>query len=287
MLPQPVVELLQSCFPEPLPAQLTPTVGGFSHLAARLNLGGRAYVVKAADAPRKRADLRHEATLLRLLQGTGLPVPMLVALAEDEAWTVEVQEQIDGEPGVVCYNERAPELPRIAQALGVLLARIHSLPLAPPDEAALLQAARVAQIQQLLPQLDLAGDLQVLLQAVLAHSIWQQGSCLVHGDAGIHNILWDGQRVALLDWEWSAWGTPLADLAWVAWTLRWRQVEPVVWQAFVAGYGPLPPAFDDAELRRTLVLGQMAAILPRVQHMPPIRAEWLRRIAWTLGDTGR
>jgi aminoglycoside phosphotransferase (APT) family kinase protein len=102
---------------------------------------------------------------------------------------------------------------------------------------------------------------------------------LVHGDPGAHNLLWDGQLTALLDWEWAGLGDPLTDLAWVCWTLRFRQVAAPVRAAFLAAYGLPEP--NRADLR-DLALAQIAAILVRVADQPEASAEWLRRLDWTL-----
>jgi aminoglycoside phosphotransferase (APT) family kinase protein len=109
-------------------------------------------------------------------------------------------------------------------------------------------------------------------------------TCLVHGDAGLHNLLWDGSIAALLDWEWGGAGNPLLDLAWVGWTMRWRQLPGHLWPAFLAAYMSLEPPdlVITPDALRALALGQIAGILVRVAGQPAAWEEWLRRARWTL-----
>jgi aminoglycoside phosphotransferase (APT) family kinase protein len=140
-------------------------------------------------------------------------------------------------------------------------------------------------VHEQLPTLGLEPELLDVFAAGLAHPAWQPASTrLVHGDAGLHNVLWDGRISALLDWEWSGWGNPLLDIAWVYWTMRWRAVAPALWNVFLSSYqaafAEAAPA-DSASLR-ALVFGQIAGILARAHEQPAARAEWLRRASWTL-----
>src|SRR5436190_6572029 len=100
MLPPPVVELLAAAFPEQPIADLAPTFGGFSNLTVAATIGGRRCVAKIAAGALKRADVRHEAHMLGLLGDSGLPIPTLLALVEDDNWTVEVIGFVVGTPGL-------------------------------------------------------------------------------------------------------------------------------------------------------------------------------------------
>src|SRR5262249_10225081 len=92
---------------------------------------------------------------------------------------------------------------------------------------------------------------------------------------------------ALLDWEWAGLGSPVIDLAWLYWTMRWRDLPPALWQTFLAGYGAGSALVcgGSPEALRALALGQIAGILARVPEQPAAREEWLRRLRWTLGMT--
>jgi aminoglycoside phosphotransferase (APT) family kinase protein len=175
------------------------------------------------------------------------------------------------------------ELERLYHALGELLAVVHATPPL-SDHPALLLAERARHALGMLPTLKLVPDLCRLLQASLEHAAWRvQPTTLAHGDVGLHNLLWNGQITALLDWEWAGWGNGLLDLAWLYWTMRWRQLPPPLWETFRAGYGAGPALAHDIapEAMQALVLGQIAGILVRVQNQPQLWHEWLRRLQWT------
>jgi aminoglycoside phosphotransferase (APT) family kinase protein len=285
VLPQPVLDLLAgACAGAPI-ADIAPTSGGFSHRSAAATIGGQRCIVKAAEAAPKRADLRREARILALLPGSGLPTPRLRALVEDHAWTVEVLGFVGGAQGLQLLSDRTMPLAQVYGALGRLLADVHSAPLAVPDTE-LLVAGRAAQALRQLPNLGLGAELHAALAESLEHPAWRPAApALVHGDAGLHNLLWDGGIAALLDWEWAGWGNPLLDLAWVYWTMRWRSLPGQLWPAFLAGYRAGRPAADPHApgALRALALGQIAGILARVQADTGAREEWVRRARWTLG----
>jgi aminoglycoside phosphotransferase (APT) family kinase protein len=284
MLPQPVTALLARAFPGAAVADVAPTFGGFSNLTLAATLGGRPVVIKAAEAPLKRADLRWEAGMLGLLAGAGLPIPELLALEEDAAWSVEVLAAIVGENGLRFYSGDLAELAPVYAALGRLLASVHRLPPAAPAPHFRLWEHTRPVLEQL-PALGLEPALHTTLADALTHPAWQpQALRLVHGDAGLHNLLWRNGVAALLDWEWAGWGNPLLDLGWIYWTTRLRNAPADAWPAFLEGYAAYPElrALDATPAAlRALVLGQIACILLRAQDRPEARQEWLRRARWT------
>jgi aminoglycoside phosphotransferase (APT) family kinase protein len=282
MLPQPVLDLLASRYGAP-PGELAPTFGGFSHHSALATIEGRRCVVKAAGATPKRADLRHEARVLELLCGSGLPAPAPLALIEDAGWTVELLEFVPGANGLHMLASEPAALDLIYGALGYTLAAVHGAALAPPAQDLLL-AERARRLHAALAELPIEEDLRAALAAGLEQPAWRSPNVrLVHGDAGIHNLLWDGRITALLDWEWAGWGDPLVDLAWVWWTMRWRDLPGRLWPVFLAGYAAERPALvAEPAMLRALALGQISGILVRAHGQAGGWAEWLRRARWTL-----
>src|SRR5262249_33070227 len=262
---------------------LAPTSGGFSNLTAIVTIGTERCVIKCAASRLKREDVRREARMLELLRGSELPIPAMLATLEDAAWTIAVTRWVAGEQGLPVL-ERAPEqLGPLSQALGRVLVQVPRMPL--PATAPLL-IDRANQALASLPALDLEHDLGAILTGALQHPVWRaQPAGLSHGDAGLHNLLWDGRIVALLDWEWSGWGTPLLDLAWLSWTIQWRQLPPTCCQAFLTGYadGPALASGATPEALRALALGQIASILARAQGQSTSWEEWRRRLRWTIG----
>jgi aminoglycoside phosphotransferase (APT) family kinase protein len=283
MLSDQVLQFVAAAFPGQPIHNLAPTAGGFSHQTMLATIGGLRCLIKAADLAAKRADVRHEARMLDLLPAGGLPAPRHLALIETDSWTISVCTALGGYSGVQLYAQ--PEL--LGQAyheLGGLLAAVHSAPVAPPAPDLLL-SERARRVADLLPRLGLAPALQAELAASLAHPAWQASPpALVHGDAGLHNVLWHDAIAGLVDWEWAGWGGPLFDLGWVYWTMRWRAVPVEHWGLFLASYRAARPlALPDDGSMRALVFGQIASILASVRDAPAARAEWLRRAEWTLG----
>ena len=282
-LPEPALALLAQAFPGEQVSVLAPAQGGFSHHSALVQIGGRRCFAKAASLDAKRASLRHEAAVLAALAGRGVPAPELLALVDERGWTVELLAALPGSSGVLLYAE--PPAVAIAGLAGLagLLATTHALTLPAPGPHA-LHAARAVLALDALADLALPGDLRASLRAALEHPAWRPGACqLAHGDAGLHNLLW-GDGYALVDWEWAGWDEPLLDLAWVWWTLRWRQAPTEYWVGFLAAYRAARPIEQPApDALAALALGQIAGILVRVREQPAAYAEWVRRAGWTLG----
>jgi aminoglycoside phosphotransferase (APT) family kinase protein len=287
-LPPPVAAIIATAFPGAAITDLSPTVGGFSNLAVAARIGGARCVIKAAELPAKREDLRREQLVLGLLGGRRLGAPTPLAFAERCGWAVLVMRRRPGVPGITLYGGAPEALAPAYTRLGRTLARLHSLGLAPPPAAAgerLLIAERAAALAASLADLPLPDVLRAPLAAALEHPAWQPARPrLVHGDAGLHNVLWGPSGLTLLDWELAGWGDPRLDLAWVAWTMRFRGLPTTHGGALLAGYGRERAAalgLEEAALR-ALALGQVAALLARAAGRAGAWEEWLRRARWTL-----
>jgi aminoglycoside phosphotransferase (APT) family kinase protein len=286
-LPPPVAELLAGAFPGQPVSALAPTVGGFSNLSLLAHVGRRPCAIKAAELPAKRADLRREAGVLALLGGRRLHTPAPLAFAEGGGWSVLVTARRPGTPGLSLYARQPAELAAPLAALGGALARLHNIDMQPPrgaEASGLVLATRAAELAAELVALPLPAELREPLAAALGHPAWRPAAPrLVHGDAGLHNVLWDARGLTLLDWELAGWGDPRLDLAWCAWTLRFRGLPASCWEALLAGYGherARQLGLDGAALQ-ALALGQVAALLARAWGRPAWE-EWLRRARWSL-----
>lgn len=268
-------------FPGAPVSDLRQTTGGFSHRSAIVTIGWERCVVKWAEQPGRRDDLRREAAVLDAIGGS-LPVPHLIALVDDERVTATIARFVPGAHGIAWYSDSPIRLIRACEDLGTTLRRVHRSgyesayePLPPRFSRAAVALGELA--------ID-DGERRVLADA-LAHPAWRGDAGLVHGDAGLHNTLWwNSQLSALLDWEWAGWGPPLLDIAWVSWTLRFRDAPAAARDALLRGYGNLPPAAAGWE--RALVFGQIAALLLRSQRSADATAEWTRRLRWTIESDG-
>lgn len=173
-------------------------------------------------------DVQREYRILAALQGTGVPVPAVIGEHVDPRLAetpVVVMEHVDGlvvdRPEVADATDvplrRAlgPSLARtLAQVHEVDLAQVGLLDLASHQPYAARQIKRWSRQWEAsrtrdLPALDRLTD---LLRRTMPE---QRELTLVHGDFHIRNVIADpatGDLRAVLDWELSTLGDPLADI---------------------------------------------------------------------------
>mgnify|MGYP001157952498 FL=1 len=228
--------------------------GGQSNPSWLLRSGSRVLVLRAKPAPAAQLlpsahAIEREYRILRALQGTGVPVPHVRALCEDESVMGVAFYVMDFVQGCIFRDATLPEVPppeRAAyfKAANEVLARLHRV-----DWRALglqdfgrhdgyysrlirrwtkqYEASRpapVAAMEQLamwLPQHIPAGADSADL------------TCITHGDYRIENLMFHPTRpevVAVLDWELATLGHPLSDLSYSA--LAWRMPSGIL-----RGYG--------------------------------------------------
>ena len=263
--------------------------GGHSNLVFICALeDGRRVIVKAATAAWKRADVERESAILEVLADESLPVPRLIATHHDEEWAIMVTEFIDGRQGLSVLTEltRNPTLPG---AIGTSTARIlRGIHATSPRPLVGTSFNRGHQVSALLEPLQASGaptDVVDALLPALEHPLHQRGVSFVHGDPGLHNLLWSAQSGALgvaavVDWEMAGWGNPLSDVAWVWWTFWFRGLPPATAEAFAREYGlwvfgAMGWSTDSVD---AAVRAQMAALLVRTEPGSAVRAVWIERV---------
>ena len=263
--------------------RVRPTVGGFSNTTFLTTLEGRSVLVKANSEETKRADLCREASVLSFLAGGEIPVPVLVSIGDVESdegdpWTVVVEEAIDGEPGLsLVQRGDAADLGHCARQIGRVLGVVHDQVIGAADGFAGVELDLGRRWSS--DRHTVAGLVET--NTGLTHSALRVGVTLVHGDAGFHNTLWHERRlVSLIDWEFAGVGNPLADAAWVWWTMTFRRLPASVWEAFVEGYrgDRLVLLGWSPELVTEFLRAQMFSLLSRTQPESNARKEWLRRL---------
>ncbi len=218
------------------PLQWTRLEGGHSNLTYRLDdADGRSAVIRRPPQGvllPKAHDMSREWSLISALGPTAVPVPPALAFCESPditgAWFY-VMGLVNGRP---LYNaahteEWVPEECRVklAHSFVDVLAELHAVD---PDEVGLgTLGKRDSYVARQLrtwyrswtasvepAQLDdaRAHDLQ---RYFLEHLPDQGPARVVHGDYGLHNCLVgpDSVIAAVVDWEISTLGDPLADLA--------------------------------------------------------------------------
>jgi aminoglycoside phosphotransferase (APT) family kinase protein len=218
------------------PLKWTRLEGGHSNLTYLIeDAEGRQAVIRRPPMgellPRAH-DMAREWALICALGRTRVPVPPALAFCDDSSVTgakFYVMGRIDGHPLYSADDARAwaPAhlRERIAHSFVDVLAELHSID---PDSVGLGELGKKDDYigRQLktwyrswnasvaAAQLD-DPRAHALQQYFLEHVPDQGPARIVHGDYGLHNTLVgpDGRIAAVVDWEISTLGDPLADLA--------------------------------------------------------------------------
>jgi Ser/Thr protein kinase RdoA (MazF antagonist) len=210
--------------------------------ARRLPSGqlSRVYALDGPDEPvvvklGPPALLRREASALRAMEGLAA-CPRVVA---------------DG-PGVLVLSllpgaTLSPSAirPARARALGAAVRGVHESLVTPtgawpgwereaPDLAG-YHAAIAAAMRDLAPARHAAATAAVLDALPPLPPGDARGFRRLHGDLWSGNVVWDGDRPAFVDWEYSRQGDPAEELAYV---IEMDALEPPVVDALLDGYGP-------------------------------------------------
>jgi aminoglycoside phosphotransferase (APT) family kinase protein len=184
-------------------------------------------------------DVTREARIMACLADSGIPVPRVVGTGVSPGGTdFFVMDRVAGSP-LESESDAAELSPRQRRDLGMqvvdTLARLHVID---PAAVGLSDLARKSQtpyvgrqIRRLSASWDRTGrrsahdqawhTVRTRLDATLPPS---PPTVLVHGDFRLSNLLVQGAGItAVLDWELSTLGDPLADLAWLL--DDWRQPD--------------------------------------------------------------
>jgi aminoglycoside phosphotransferase (APT) family kinase protein len=186
-------------------------------------------------------DVAREYRVLSALKSTVVRVPATVLLCEDEAVIgapFYVMERIDG---VVIRNELpdafiGPERARIGHELVDALVELHAVDYNSCGLAAFgkPQGYLERQLRRWTGQLELTLPLTRPLPELERVGEWLRANLpasppatIVHGDYKLDNVLFATQAparlLAIVDWEMSTIGDPLADLGWMI--SFWREAE--------------------------------------------------------------
>lgn len=210
---------------------LRPISGGQSNPTAFLDSGTRHLVLRGRPQgvllPSAHAVDR-EFRVQKALAGQGVPVPEVLLYCDDRSITgteFYVMERVEGR---VLHDNRLSELPAperrmVFDDLARTLAAVHRVDI---DAAELQDFGRrggfaARQIARWSRQWDLSNprpnpDIDRLKAWLGAHIPAEDCTTLVHGDFRLGNVMLhpsEPRIVAVLDWELSTLGHPLADLA--------------------------------------------------------------------------
>lgn len=195
-------------------------------------LEGQQALVLRTDARSTIAVSWSRAQEFRIIQaaaGAGVTVPEPLACCEDTSVLGRpfyLMRRMTGEArGIRLVRDTAIATggEALVRRLGAELAKLHRLK--PPQPGLDFMAvphgspgrARIAEYRRHLDELRAREPLLEWALAWLArHEPPQSGLSLIHGDFRTGNLMIDrGELVAVLDWEFAAFGDPLEDLGWM------------------------------------------------------------------------
>jgi aminoglycoside phosphotransferase (APT) family kinase protein len=245
-------------------------VGGQSNPTYYLRAGGREYVLRRKP-PGKLLPSAHaverEHRVMTALAGTGVPVPRTYALCEDAAIVGTPFYVMEYVPGRVFKDPRLPgvdpaERAGIYDAMVEVLARLHTVDwraigladFGKPGNYFARQIHRWSA-QYRASETETIPAMEDLIAWLPAHVPPGDETTLVHGDFRLGNMLIHPREprvAAVLDWELSTLGHPLADLGYncLPFRLRPEQFEGFAGQERPAGI-PSEEAYLAAYCRRT------------------------------------
>jgi len=206
--------------------------GGQSNPTYRIDTPAKSYVLRRKPfgelLPSAHAVDR-EYRVIAALHPTGFPVPRAFGLCEDEGVigaAFYVMELVEGRTywdGAIPAASPA-ERSAVYNELVDVLARLHAIE---PAAVGLADYGRPGNFferqvnrwtrQYEASRTDDVPEMDRLIAFLPATLPAQQGSTIVHGDYRIDNLIFanDGTAQAVLDWELSTLGDPMADLAYL------------------------------------------------------------------------
>jgi aminoglycoside phosphotransferase (APT) family kinase protein len=214
------------------PLSLTPLNGGQSNPTFRIDTPSASFVLrrKPMGALLKGAHaVDREWRVMAALAPAGFPVPRVHALCTDERVIGSWFYVMDFVPGRIFWDSTFPgvtdgERGRYLDAMNSTLAALHNID---PDTIGLSDFGRrdsylARQIRRWSTQYrdDRDGgrnaDMDMLADWLPQHIPAGDETRIVHGDFRVDNVIFDAHEprvVAVLDWELSTLGHPLADFA--------------------------------------------------------------------------
>lgn len=221
------------------PARLTPFEGGQSNPTFRLDAASGSYVLRRKPAGALLASAHavdREFRVMRALAGTDVPVPHVHALCEDDSVIGSAFYVMDHVEGRILWDARLPgmtaaERRAVYASMNATIAALHGIDPAAvglagfgrPGNYLARQIARWTQQYRASETTPIAA-MDRLIEFLPRNVPDVDATAIVHGDFRLDNLLLhptEPRVVAVLDWELSTLGHPLADFAYhvMAWRL--------------------------------------------------------------------
>lgn len=218
------------------PLQVEMFKGGQSNPTYKLNTPNASYVMRAKPGPVAKLlpsahAIEREFAVMRGLQGTGVPVAHMHVLCEDESVIGRAFYVMEFVQGRVLWDQALPDMTReqrrdIYLEMNRVIAALHAVDhkaqglenFGKPGNYFDRQIGRWskqyrASVTQPIEEMDKLMD---WLPANMPDSARADLTCIVHGDFRLDNMIFhpDKPRIlAVLDWELSTVGHPLADFS--------------------------------------------------------------------------
>ena len=217
--------------------------GGQSNPTYKLLTPERAYVMRAKPGPVAKLlpsahAIEREFAVMRGLFGTAVPVPEMLCLCEDESVIGRAFYVMEFKAGRVLWDQSLPGLTpgqrgEIYDEMNRVMAALHTVPFADrglasygkPGNYFERQIGRwskqyLASITQ--PIIEMDHLMEWLPRNIPAMARNESMVSIVHGDYRLDNLMFDSTQprvIAVLDWELSTLGHPLADFSYhcMAW----------------------------------------------------------------------
>lgn len=227
--------------------QVEQVSGGSSNVTFRVRTGGDDWILRRPPTGRVLAtanDMQREWTVQQALHGTDVPVPRVVRTCDDDSVLgapFYLMERLDGivfnDATDVAHLDDAQSLAASYELMDVL-ARLHAVD---PATAGLADFGRPAgfverQVRRWSTQWERSKQRELPdideVARRLARALPPEGPpAVVHGDYSFNNTMFRRDQPtrmqAVLDWEMSTLGDPLADVGMVA--AYWGDVGELLW----------------------------------------------------------
>jgi len=211
------------------PSTVSQFKGGQSNPTYLIETPARKYVLRRKP-PGKLLPSAHaverEYQVMTALAATGFPVPQTYALCTDESVTGTAFFVMDHVEGRIFWDARLPglappERAGIYDQMNATLARLHTIDyqaigLSEYGKTGGYVARQIARwtTQYRLSETDRVEPMEKLIDWLPAHVPGDEVTSVVHGDYRLDNLIVAAREpkiVAVLDWELSTLGDPLAD----------------------------------------------------------------------------
>jgi aminoglycoside phosphotransferase (APT) family kinase protein len=230
---------LRQCIPEFAgPLSIEQFRGGQSNPTYRLSAGGTRYVLRRKP-PGKLLPSAHavdrEYRVMTALEGSGVPVPKTFCLCEDETVIGTAFFVMENVEGRVFWDPALPGMARaergaIFDEMNRVIAALHRVDFLTRGLADYgkvggylsRQIARWAK-QYRASETEHIEAMERLIEWLPAHIPSAEETAIVHGDYRLDNLVFHPREpriLAVLDWELSTLGHPLADFAYHC--MSWR-----------------------------------------------------------------